>query len=149
MIKNIKDILEKGASQFPQKIALQTADKSGRKYTYADLHSMAHRISASLIELGIEPGDHIAILSESRPEFGIAAMGIISAGAVITLIDVNFDDDKIILSDGSYLSNNDIENIIQQMNAYAQDNGIDMTNTEAVRNNENLMTIIQNSWKVA
>ena len=35
------------------------------------------------------------------------------------------------------------------MNAYAQNNGIDMTNTEAVRNNENLMTIIQNSWKVA
>jgi hypothetical protein len=35
------------------------------------------------------------------------------------------------------------------MSAYAQNNGIDMTNTQDVRNNENLMTIIQNSWKVA
>ena len=61
----------------------------------------------------------------------------------------NYAIEKVELSDGSYLSNVDIENIIQQMNAYAQNNGIDMTNTEAVRNNENLMTIIQNSWKVA
>lgn len=37
--------------------------------------------------------------------------------------------EKVELSDRSYLSNGDIENIIQQMNAYAQNNGIDMTNT--------------------
>jgi hypothetical protein len=32
---------------------------------------------------------------------------------------------------------------------YTQNNGIDMTNTQHVRNDENLMTIIQNSWRVA
>lgn len=57
--------------------------------------------------------------------------------------------EKVELSNGNYLSNNDIENIIQQMNAYAQNNGIDMTNSQDVRNNENLMTIVHNSWNVA
>jgi Ca2+-binding RTX toxin-like protein len=61
----------------------------------------------------------------------------------------NYSIEKVELSDGSYLSNNDIENIIQQMNAYAQNNGIDMTNTQDVRNNENLMAIVNNSWHVS
>ena len=57
--------------------------------------------------------------------------------------------ERVELSNGNYLTNNDITNIIQQMNAYAQNNGIDMTNTQTVRANEDLMTIVQNSWKVA
>jgi Ca2+-binding RTX toxin-like protein len=61
----------------------------------------------------------------------------------------NYAIEKVELSNGNYLSNNDIANIIQQMNTYAQNNGIDMTNTQAVRNNENLMAIIHNSWNVA
>ncbi|MDX4012783.1 calcium-binding protein [Aliarcobacter skirrowii] len=62
---------------------------------------------------------------------------------------INYSIERIELEDKTFLTNIDIENIIQQMNAYSQNNGIDMTNQQNIRDNENLMTIIQNSWRTA
>ena len=53
---------------------------------------------------------------------------------------------KIQLSDGKYLSNVDINNIIQQMTAFASKNNISLTSINTVEQNTNLMNIIANSW---
>ena len=54
--------------------------------------------------------------------------------------------EKVELADGSYLTNYDILNITQQMNSYISSNDLDIQNNNDVRNNENLMNIIQVSW---
>ena len=40
------------------------------------------RLAGGLIALGIEPGDRVALISENRPEWVIADLAIVSAGAV-------------------------------------------------------------------
>jgi long-chain acyl-CoA synthetase len=40
------------------------------------------RLAAALKALGIEPGDRVALVSESRPEWLIADLGIMAAGAI-------------------------------------------------------------------
>ncbi|AOO64214.1 Ig-like domain-containing protein [Sulfurospirillum halorespirans] len=50
------------------------------------------------------------------------------------------------LSDGSYLSSNDVESIIQQMSAYAKDNGIYISSNSSIENNQALMQIVSSSW---
>ena len=55
--------------------------------------------------------------------------------------------ERMELADGSYITYNDINNIIQQMNAYATNNGIDITNINNIRQNDGLMNIFENSWK--
>ena len=56
--------------------------------------------------------------------------------------------ERIQLSDGKYLSNEDINKIIQNMTSYAANNGIEFTNIESVKNNEDLMNLVASSWHV-
>ncbi|XPV69494.1 MAG: calcium-binding protein [Halarcobacter sp.] len=59
------------------------------------------------------------------------------------------DIENIKLSDGSYLTNNDVENLIQNMISFAAENGVDLTNRNEVQNNSELMNIVNNSWHSA
>lgn len=49
-------------------------------------------------------------------------------------------------SDGSYLTNGDIELLIQDMASYASTNSISFTSLSDVKNNSALMTIVNNAW---
>ncbi|MDR1285147.1 MAG: hypothetical protein LBJ88_02985, partial [Campylobacteraceae bacterium] len=50
------------------------------------------------------------------------------------------------LDNGNYITSNDIELIIQNINAYAKDNGIKITSNDDIRNNDNLMQIVSSGW---
>ena len=54
--------------------------------------------------------------------------------------------ERIELSDGSFLTDADINGIIQQMSAYAVNEGICLKSVEDVRGNDELMALIANSW---
>lgn len=55
--------------------------------------------------------------------------------------------ERIELSNGEYLSDGDINKIIQNMTAYAANNGIEFTNIESVKNNDDLMNLVASEWK--
>lgn len=54
--------------------------------------------------------------------------------------------EKFTLSDGNYLTSNDINVIIQSMNAYATDHGMSITSLDTVKNNQALMNIVAGAW---
>ena len=54
--------------------------------TYPELVRSARDIARGLIALGIEPGDRISILSDTRPEWTVADAGAFCAGAVVAPI---------------------------------------------------------------
>lgn len=51
------------------------------------------------------------------------------------------------LADGSYLTDADVNRVIQEMSSYAVNEGICLQSVEDVRRNDELMTLIANSWK--
>src|SRR6059058_3737822 len=53
---------------------------------YDELGEAVTQVAAGLIELGIEPGQRVAIISETRPEWTLADLGGILAGAVVVPI---------------------------------------------------------------
>jgi hypothetical protein len=53
------------------------------------------------------------------------------------------------LADGSYLTDADVNQLIQQMAAFAVDEGIAMNSLDDVRNNQDLMTLVANAWHSA
>ncbi len=54
--------------------------------TFADLAARAREIARGLIGLGIRPGDRVAILSATRPEWTLVDCGALCAGATVVPI---------------------------------------------------------------
>ncbi len=54
--------------------------------------------------------------------------------------------EKLQLDDGSYLSNTDIDRIVQQINAYSKDHGFHLKDNTQIQNNQALMNIVAAGW---
>ena len=59
---------------------------SWREVTYAELVSSARGIAKGLIALGIEPGERVSILADTRPEWTLCDLGSFCAGTVVAPI---------------------------------------------------------------
>src|SRR5919199_4631172 len=57
-----------------------------KELSYENLGIATHGIAGGLIDLGIEPGQRVAIFSDTRPEWTLADLGAILAGAVVVPI---------------------------------------------------------------
>jgi long-chain acyl-CoA synthetase len=71
------------------------ASSEKKPLSYEELERLTRRTAAFLHQTGIDPGDRVAILSESRPEWGIASLGIARAAAVSVPILVDFSAEQI------------------------------------------------------
>ena len=58
----------------------------GRKMTYRELRDQVDRFATALHDLGIRKGDKVALLLLNSPQFIIAYMGALKAGATLTAI---------------------------------------------------------------
>jgi long-chain acyl-CoA synthetase len=75
----IQDILEKSARAFPDKPAVWF---NGVWKTYADVNRQANQVAMFLVQLGVKPGDRVAILLENSFDYISAHFGALKAGAV-------------------------------------------------------------------
>jgi len=58
----------------------------GRKMSYKELRDQADRFAAALHDMGVKKGDQIALLLLNSPQFIIAYIGALKAGATLTTI---------------------------------------------------------------
>ena len=91
--KEIKDLtipkmLKRSAGIYSNSVAL-SAWKDGKFYSfnYAELESKVNLFGKGLNSLGINKGDKVGLLSENRPEWGIAYLGILSSGGIVVPLD--------------------------------------------------------------
>lgn len=73
------------AERYPSRPALSSKPPKAKEWqtlTYAQIAAQVKRVALGLQALGIAPGDRVALLSENRPEWVIADLAILSAGAV-------------------------------------------------------------------
>jgi long-chain acyl-CoA synthetase len=85
--KTIADLLPLAAAQHPDSPAVRF--KQGDEWTdvsYEELGRIVKEVALGLVGLGIEPGDKVAILSHTRPEWTYACFGILSAGGTLVTI---------------------------------------------------------------
>lgn len=54
--------------------------------------------------------------------------------------------EKIELKGGNFITNSQINKIIQDINAYAKDNGITAISHDTIRNNQDMMSIVMSGW---
>jgi long-chain acyl-CoA synthetase len=102
-IRRIFDILHQSATNFPDFVALNSK-KRGEwvSYSYRQYQQIADELSIGLIKtLGVQNGDHIASITNNRPEWNFLDMAIAQVGAVHVPLYPNYN-----ISDFKFIINN-------------------------------------------
>ena len=94
----IIDFVEKYSRTFPQNVYIrEQVDGVWKEITQEQTREEAYRIGAGLMALGVEKGDKIALLSESRAMWVLSELGAMYAGATDVPLSVNLGDGKDLL----------------------------------------------------
>ncbi|MBZ5855526.1 long-chain-fatty-acid--CoA ligase [Flavihumibacter profundi] len=89
---NLSTILEDSARRYPGKPAFTFRDNC---LTYAEINGVANMVANGLVEIGIQPGDKVALSCLNLPQFPIIYFGILKAGAVVVPLSVLLKKDEI------------------------------------------------------
>jgi len=81
--KSVVDTFNENTEKWKDKTAVVFY---GRKVSYKELRDQVDRFATALHDLGIKKGDKIALLLLNSPQFIIAYMGALKAGATLTAI---------------------------------------------------------------
>lgn len=83
----IATLIPDAAARFPDRIAARY--KRGGAWhdvSYAELEGIVQEVALGLIDLGVQPGDRVCILANTRPEWSYADMAITECGAIVVPI---------------------------------------------------------------
>ena len=101
-VKRVFDLLANYKEKYPdQEVALAgKVNGKWREYSIDEYIEQTNIISGALIELGVQPQDKVAVISNNRPEWNILDMAITQIGAVMVPIypTISEADYKIILN---------------------------------------------------
>jgi long-chain acyl-CoA synthetase len=89
---NVATLLHESAKSNPEHTALAVGDTT---LSYDQLHGAAQRFAGALRDLGIHPGQHVALLLPNVPHFTIAYFGTLAAGAVVVPLNVLLTADEV------------------------------------------------------
>jgi len=87
---NVLSLLEEKTNTYLDRVALGIKTKMGwKEFTYRGIGLLARKLASHLIdEIKIQKGDKIAILSESKPEYGACVFASVLSGATTVPLDV-------------------------------------------------------------
>ena len=91
----LNDFLRRAAKLYPNKIAVVDADK---RYTYAEFQARSNQLGHALLELGIQKGDRVCILSPNSHYFLESYYGVTQIGAI--LVPLNY---RLVAADHEYI----------------------------------------------
>ena len=83
----IADLIPRAAAEHADQTAVHfKRDGAWHDVTYAELATIVQEIALGLIDLGIEAGERICILANTRPEWSYADLAATAAGTVVVPI---------------------------------------------------------------
>jgi long-chain acyl-CoA synthetase len=82
-MRNIPSQIARSAERFSERPALKVRREGGpfEAVTYGELWDEVMSLAEGLVELGIGPGDHVALIADNRPEWIATNLAILSVGA--------------------------------------------------------------------
>jgi len=89
---SLKLILEEAAGRYGKKTAIVLGD---RRLSYAELDEASNKVANSLIRMGLNKGDSVAMLLSNSLEFAIIYFGIVKAGGIAVSLDIKYKVDEL------------------------------------------------------
>ena len=92
-LNTLYEVLQNSVKEFANRIAF--SQWRGAEVSYEEVGSRVEKIQEMLVDADIQPGDRVAILSSSVPNWGIAYFAITSAGYVVVPIMPDFTSEDV------------------------------------------------------
>jgi long-chain acyl-CoA synthetase len=90
--RTLLDYLDESADKWPRETALLF---KGARIDYGTLHRLSDRFAASLVSIGVAPGDRVAVCLPNSPQFIIAEVGAWKARAIVCPINPTYTDREL------------------------------------------------------
>jgi long-chain acyl-CoA synthetase len=85
--RTIADLVAQSATEHAEHVAVRyKRDGAWHDVSYAQLADIVQEIGLGLIDVGVEPGERLCILANTRPEWSYVDMAATAAGAVVVPI---------------------------------------------------------------
>lgn len=89
---NLSTLLQENSRRYPDKTAILFGESA---MTYSQVNGAANQVANGLLQLGIKPGEKVALTCPNLPWFPIIYFGILKAGAVVVPLSVLLKKDEI------------------------------------------------------
>ena len=85
--QSIADLIPLAAAKYAGETAVRyKRDEAWHDVTYAELADLVQELGLGLIDVGVQPGERVCILANTRPEWSYVDMAATSVGAVVVPI---------------------------------------------------------------
>ena len=82
--RTMADLVERGAAEHGGKAAIRWRQAGEwRSLGFDELAALTDELALGLLDLGVEPGDRVCVLANTRPEWTYASLAISRAGGVV------------------------------------------------------------------
>nr|MBN2276151.1 AMP-binding protein [candidate division Zixibacteria bacterium] len=93
--RSVHGAIFRSCQKFPDKTALVGNGGRAPCFSYRELENAVSRLAGGLKALGVGQGDRVGILSENCPEWAVAYLGILTAGAMVVPIDASLTSNEL------------------------------------------------------
>jgi long-chain acyl-CoA synthetase len=94
-LRTLSHLIEVLAAHGDRQAVLALQKEGAESWSYEELAEYARRLALGLTEAGVGRGDHVMLFAPSRPEWMVACLAIIGAGAVVTPVDVQIGEEVL------------------------------------------------------
>jgi long-chain acyl-CoA synthetase len=92
----LSELIASQVRRVPELTAIQIKrDGDYRRWSYTELWSAARSVAVCLREKGVGPGEHVGLFAENSPEWVLAYLGVVLAGAVVVPLDAQYTDREL------------------------------------------------------
>lgn len=89
----IPRMFEDSVARYPANLLMwEKREETYEGKTYKEMHQAVHECAAGLMDLGIKPGDRLALISEGRNDWVTAELGMLYAGAINVPLSVKIEE---------------------------------------------------------
>lgn len=88
-IDTLLGLTTRAAALWPDRTAW-IFDSTGERFTFADVDARSTEFARALLELGVEPGDRVAVMLRNQPEFPLLWLALAKIGAVLVPVNTGY-----------------------------------------------------------
>src|SRR5215211_9039473 len=87
-LRTLRSMLDRLSTRDDRPALVAPGEEGLEIWSYGEFAGYVRRLAGGLRGVGVEGGEHVALLAANRKEWVVACLAVISAGAVVVPLDV-------------------------------------------------------------